>query len=87
MLIPIERQLLQQQDYDSALRSAADRLSASGVRNHVHYSPARLLELTDEKRWFRPVVDHVAGGIWVEPIGTEAECGASRRLSSGDRLG
>jgi len=68
MLITIDTSLLRQQDYDNALRSASEKLSAKGIRNYVHYSPSRLLELTDEKKWFRPVVDQVAGGIRLEPV-------------------
>ncbi len=68
MLITIDSGLLRQQDYDNALRSASEKLSAEGIRNYVHYNPSRMLELTDEKKWFRPVVDHVAGGIRLEPV-------------------
>ncbi len=63
MFIAIDADALRRQDYDLALRVACEQLSSQGVRNYIHHWPSRTVELLDEKRMLRPVVDQVAGGI------------------------
>jgi len=67
MLILVDAGLLQRQDYDSALRSACDKLSAQGIRNWIDYWPERRVRLLDDDKVMRPVVDHEAGGMWLVP--------------------
>jgi len=63
MFIPVDAALLRRQEYDCALRSACDQLSANGVRNYIHYGQPRTVELLDEERMLRPVIAHERGGI------------------------
>ena len=57
MQIPVDPVLLQQQNYDAALRQACDQLSELGIRNFIHYEDRRRVELLDQARSVFPVID------------------------------
>jgi hypothetical protein len=65
MFIKVDRSLMRSQDYDAALRKACDNLSAQGIKNYLHYSEPRVVELTDTDERLTVRVDQVHGGIWL----------------------
>ena len=68
--IPADPELLKQQRYDDAIRSACDALSALGVQNFIHWEwdnnnqhRETLVELIGQSGLFLPVIHHTTSSI------------------------
>jgi len=63
MQIPVARHLLQSQDYGAVVRAACDALSAQGIGNYLHHWPEPQVELTQDRAFYKPIIDQEAGCV------------------------